>query len=481
MKLNESIKKSNFAKDVIKNSNLMETSVEEIAKTFARNKVIMLDVDAVNEFLGIDVDQQVVLMEVYPVFMNAIVALAMNHYLKQNKFEVLYEKNFKWGEREVPMQYGEMTVARDKMKNLIIKGMLFTKIGDIKAVIKFEFADHGPVGILEIIFDKKYMDVFSSSLNEINRYVDELDYMRGEKISASGKLLNVSEYGWDDVVLEEGMKEALESNILNFLTKGTIYLANNVPFKRGVILQGPPGTGKTLIGKVLANKTENATFILSTAKDICGSEDVSNLFNMARRLAPSVIFMEDIDFFGQSRQSGKVMRVTGELLSQLDGIEDNNGILVVATTNHPEMIDDALMKRPGRFDVILGVGALCLPNRIKLLTRFLDGRQKTEDVSFNEIAEMCDDFTGSHIKDLANDVIIRAINEGSLDENNQVILLKEHFNKAIERIKKHMGVSAGIEHNIEGDDECDEPIKETASVYTKGFNGYLFNKELIKK
>src|SRR4030043_215927 len=371
---------------------VFECSVEDIAKTFARYKYLMLDVDAVNEFIGVGPNEQIELSEVYPTYMNGIVSKSVLYYLQENGFEILYEKNFRWGEREIPVEYGEMLTSRDVTENLIIKGMQFAvqAAGDVRIVINTNFT--GMAGVVTISFEKQYMDMFSNALNEINKYIDKLDYMRGEKISASGKLLNVSTYSWDDVVLEDGIRQTLEMNILNFFDKADLYKINEIPFKKGAMLEGSPGTGKTLIGKVLANKIDKATFILSTAKDISSSEDVSNLFNMARRLAPTVIFMEDIDFFGPSRVAGKVMRVTGELLNQMDGMEDNVGILVVATTNHPEMIDDAIMRRPGRFDVRIEVGALGAANREKLLVKFLNGRQKTEDVNFSEISILCDGF-----------------------------------------------------------------------------------------
>jgi len=491
-----SVSKSEFnADESTGEDNVFKTSVDEIARTFARYKYLMLDVDAVNYFLGVGPNDQIELGEVYPLYMNAIVSKSVLHYLKKNGFEVLHERNFRWGEREVPMEYGEMITSRGVTENLIVKGMQFAvkPAGDIKLVINTDFTRM--VGTVTLSFEKQYMDMFKNALNEIKYYINELDYMRGEKISASGELLNVSEYSWDDVVLEDGIQASLESNILNFFDKAELYEINDIAFKKGVMMEGAPGTGKTLTGKILANKINGATFMLSTAKDICSSEDIANLFKMARRLAPTVIFMEDIDFFGQSRTAGKVMRVTGELLTQMDGMEDNVGILVVATTNHPEMIDDAIMRRPGRFDVRIAVGALSAPNRLKLLTRFLDGRQKTEDVNFEEIAGMCDQFNGSHIRALANDVCITAINEGSLDEEGKIILLKEHFVNAIERIRKHMGMDDVVDGGYSDDDiPINETVETTEYVkyvengnyinheeYVEGFDGFLFKKSDVEE
>lgn len=459
----------------LKDIPLLQVTPDELAQAFAKNRNYFLNIDAINKYLDANVNEQMGLVEFYPPYMNAMLMKGVHFYLNSNGFKVEKEENYKWGEKEIPVEYADMIVARDKTENLLSKGIMFCKNGDgKKVVLSVDFVTN-PFGALEVTYLKKDKEFFADFITKVNYYADKADYMRGEKITASGRLLNVNEYDWGDIVLEDGIKEAIENNVLNFFTKRKLYEKNGIPFKRGVILEGPPGTGKTLISKIIANKVNGYTFILATAKDMAGSESVSNLFRLARRLAPTVIFMEDIDFFGPSRNgNGRIMRVTGELLNQMDGIEDNNGILVVATTNHPELIDDAIVRRPGRFDVILHIGELSLKNREILLTRFLSGRQKAEDVNLLDIALMCEGFSGSHIKDLANDVCIQAINCNSIDQDGDIILIKEFFLKAIERIKKHMGK----EDDLCVVEPCDEPVcseVQPTSKFIVGFDGFTFS------
>jgi len=456
---------------------ILKTSVKNIAKTFSKYKSIMLDIEATNQFLGVDPSEQCKLEQTYPLFMGAMVFQAIDKYLNKNGFKILMEKNYRYGEKECPVEHCDLVISRGVTKNLITMGYLYAQneMG-LKVVFVIDFFSFR-VGKLEVIYKKENNDYFDNVVREIDLYANEFDYFKGEKISISGKLLNINNYDWKDVVLEDGIMEAIYSNIIYFFNKRDIYEKNGVPFKRGVMLKGPPGTGKTLIGKILANKVEGVTFILATAADIEETVDIRNLFNMARRCSPSIIFLEDADFFAQNRIDGHYSRITGELLNQLDGIEDNNGIVVVATTNHPEALDEAIVHRPGRFDVILDIGKLSLDNRYVLLTRNLTGRQKTEDVDLYDIAKRCEGFTGSHIKELANSVCMLAINYNSLDDNGYIILLNEHFDEAIAKIKEHCNI---YDEGLKTCCEVDKPIsidEPSCEKYSSGFNGYLFKKE----
>jgi cell division protease FtsH len=458
---------------------IFNTSVEDIAKKFGKYKTILIDIEDVNDYLEIYPNEQMKLKEIYPAFMNPMVSQAVDKYLKINNFKIENMKNYKWGEKEIPVEYSNMTIKRDLQKNLIKLGYLYIKNENgIKAVLSIDFVNYCRAGAIEITFKKEDSKFFENSLLDINNYINEFDYFMGEKISSSGRLLDIGKYDWDDIVFEHGIREMIESNVVDFFNRRDIYSKNNIPFKRGVILEGPPGTGKTLTSKILANKVKNITFILATAADIGNATDVANLFTMARKYAPSIIFMEDIDFFAQNRISNSSnSEITGELLTQLDGIEDNNGIVVVATTNHQELLDEAIVHRPGRFDIMIHIGELGLANREKLLIKFLRGRQKTEDVDFANIAAKCEGFTGSHIKELANSVCILAINYNSLDEDDYIILLNEHFDEAINRIKKH----SLIEENkiIISQEIKDITCKEKVG-YVKKYAGFIYKKDDIE-
>jgi hypothetical protein len=152
---------------------------------------------------------------------------------------------------------------------------------------------------------------------------------------------------------------AIEQNTVEVFRRREAFRRNGVPFKRGIILHGAPGTGKTLVGKVLAG-LKLATFIYVTAADMSGLESVRSIFDLARRLSPTILFFEDIDLFADDRSSYCSKAMLGEILAQLDGFESNDGLVFIATTNDLAAIDPAIRERPSRFDALIH---LDLPSR----------------------------------------------------------------------------------------------------------------------
>ena len=172
---------------------------------------------------------------------------------------------------------------------------------------------------------------------------------------------------WDDVALDPAVRAALEENTFGILRRRKLFQVNGIPQKRGVLLYGPPGTGKTMIGKALAD-SHAGTFLWATAADVKSSEAVRTIFGLARKLRPTIVFLEDLDMFASER--GGCTDVTlGELLTQMDGLESNDGVIVVATTNDLAAIEPALAERPSRFDVVLEVGLPAHAARRRILAQ----------------------------------------------------------------------------------------------------------------
>lgn len=149
------------------------------------------------------------------------------------------------------------------------------------------------------------------------------------------------------------------NGFIEVFDRSEAFRLNGVPLKRGIILHGAPGTGKTLLGKVLAS-LKLATFVYVTAADMSGLEGVRSIFDLARRLAPTILFFEDIDLFTDDRSSYCSKAMLGEILAQLDGFETNDGLIFIATTNDLAAIDPAIRERPSRFDVVIHIE---LPSR----------------------------------------------------------------------------------------------------------------------
>jgi len=231
------------------------------------------------------------------------------------------------------------------------------------------------------------------------------------------------------LILPAELKDTLRSNICNLFDKLELYRKNKIVFKRGLILSGVPGTGKTLLGKILCSQID-AAFIWVTPKFLTDAKQVSNICTMARELSPSVLFLEDIDLYGTSRHQTADKSVLGELMNQLDGLIENQYVIVIATTNDEESMEKALKNRPGRFDRIIKIPEPDEVCRLKMLELFtknltLDG------LDLKAIAKKTASFTGAHMKELVTTAVMNAMDKNSLDKDSNVILTKDHFSSSV--------------------------------------------------
>jgi len=292
--------------------------------------------------------------------------------------------------------------------------------------------------------DEDFVDGFTEYLEN---WVKENNFYKGAKIDPKGNFLKLNDYTWNDVFLSPNVKKAITNNILDFFKKEPIYIKNGIPSKRGILFEGPPGTGKSLSGKVLASKGLPAatTFIWVTPDDLRCSEDVSQIFDLARELNPTVLFIEDADLFCVDRGYDRKNPILGEIMNNMDGLVELHGVVTIMTSNNPDIMEKALVDRPGRFDVRI----LFAPPSEDLIEKMLKtffGKVKTK-FNFSDAAVRISghELTGAHIKEIANLSTIYAIDDNSLDTNDIAIVTDEHVNKAIDsalNLKIRAGVNA---------------------------------------
>jgi cell division protease FtsH len=162
-------------------------------------------------------------------------------------------------------------------------------------------------------------------------------------------------------IIDKYLNSELSKNVLNMFDKADEFAKFGLPAKRAIILEGGPGNGKSMICRWLAKrlKQKGVTTFWVTAKSILGNSNVADIFDMARNLSPSLIIMEDMDLITGSRNNPFAREETGalgELLNQMDGLTKNENVVIVATTNKVNSLDEALSDRPGRFDRVYKVG-----------------------------------------------------------------------------------------------------------------------------
>jgi cell division protease FtsH len=234
------------------------------------------------------------------------------------------------------------------------------------------------------------------------------------------------------VALEPGVRETIERNTVDVLRRREAFKRHGVPLKRGILLNGPPGTGKTLLAKVLAG-LKLATFLYATAADMCRLDDVRSVFEMARKLSPTILFFEDLDFFAEERSHWR-SGVLGETLAQLDGFENNDGLIFIATTNDLEAIDPAIRQRPSRFDVVLHLGLPAAEARRKILARNLS-HVNIENQVLDEAAAETDGLSGAQVREVAYLALQRAVLGSACDVEDRLVLSRDHLIQAIGRLR----------------------------------------------
>lgn len=295
----------------------------------------------------------------------------------------------------------------------------------------------------------------------MEKYGKDHNFLKGQKIDPGCNFIKLNKkFTWDDLILEDEVKVEIQRNIKNLIEYEQIYKKNGLQIKRGLILAGEPGTGKTVLAKILCNQID-WTFIWVTSKHLESPKHMAQIVKLARDLSPTVLFLEDLDLFGGSREHNSNPMMLGELMNQLDGIEENSDILVIATTNNKDMLEKALVSRPGRFDKVIDFPLPKKAERLKMLKAFSNGLITEDNPYIDRVAAEYKKKTGAQIRELVNMAIIFAIDDKSYDENDKLIIKEDHFEKAMKNVKAKdfkqisgftPGASSPIGRHIDFDD-----------------------------
>jgi len=220
---------------------------------------------------------------------------------------------------------------------------------------------------------------------------------------------------FDDVAGVEEAKEDLEE-VVTFLKQPERFTSVGAKIPRGLLLVGPPGTGKTLLAKAIAGEAGVPFFSLSGSEFVemfvgVGASRVRDLFKRAKENSPCLIFIDEIDAVGRQRGAGigggndEREQTLNQLLTEMDGFEGNSGIIIIAATNRPDVLDSALL-RPGRFDRQVSVDAPDIKGRLSILKVHSRNKKLAEGVSLEAIARRTPGFTGADLANLLNEAAI---------------------------------------------------------------------------
>jgi len=301
-----------------------------------------------------------------------------------------------------------------------------------------------------------------SAMNALRRYLPEIDLEkpipvellekmevtmedfknahRGIEPSAMREfLIEIPKISWKDIGGLEEAKQQLQEAVEWPLTRPDVFKRMGINPPRGILLYGPPGTGKTLLAKAVASES-NANFISIKGPEVMSKwvgeseKAVRELFKKARQVAPSIVFLDEIDSIAPPRGTDVGSHVTdsvvNQLLTSIDGLESMEGVVVIGATNRPDIIDPGLL-RPGRFDRLVLIRSPDKKARLEIFKIHTKSMPIDKDIDFEELSELCENYSGADIEALCREAAMLAIRENP--EAKKV--KKSHFEKAMESVR----------------------------------------------
>jgi transitional endoplasmic reticulum ATPase len=374
------------------------------------------------------------------------------------KLILLHRKEKKYREIEIgiPDEQGRLDILL-----IHTRGMPLTDDVDLQSIARIT---HGFVGAdLEALSKEAAMRSLRRILPEINLEqpkipaeilnkikVTKQDFdeaLRDVQPSAMREVLvqkpNVS---WDEIGGLQQVKEELAEVIEWPLRHADLFAQADVNPPKGILLYGPPGTGKTMIAKAVA-ATSEANFISIKGPELISKwvgeseKGVREVFRKARQAAPCVVFFDELDAIAPTRggfegDSHVTERVISQMLTELDGLEDLKGVVVIGATNRPDIIDEALL-RPGRFDRILEVPVPDKEARKQIFQIHTKKKPLDSDVDLGKLVEMTENMTGADIAAIVNAAAMSAIKEHVRQKDSTKLEISmRHFEAALEKVKR---------------------------------------------
>ena len=283
------------------------------------------------------------------------------------------------------------------------------------------------INFIMIFFYVKILQLFISSTNMFNN--------NNNNNNNNFNLVNNSNIYFNDIVGIDDIRFELEE-IVNFLKNNETYTELGAKIPKGIILNGPPGSGKTLLARAVANEA-NVSFIQVSGSEFIemiigtGASRIRNLFQKAKENSPCIIFIDEIDSIAKKREKNsnndEKEQTINQLLTEMDGFENNNGVIVLAATNRLDLLDDALL-RPGRFDRKIFVDNPNYLGRIDILKYYSKNKTISDNINYNNISLLTSGYNGATLKNIMNEAAILTI------RNNKTMISNNELNLALNKV-----------------------------------------------
>lgn len=367
-----------------------------------------------------------------------------------------YEKNLENRVRELEIELSmlkeiiakyreELEYYKSQVEKLmappLIEATVIEVLDDERALVKSSSGPTLIVRILETIDKSKLKPGTSVALNQRGSTIVEILPRSEDPYVQAFEVIEKPNISYDDIGGLEQQIQELRETIELPLKNPHIFKILGIEPPKGVLLYGPPGCGKTLLAKAIAHET-NATFIRLVASELAqkfigeGARIVREVFELARKKAPSIILIDEIDAIAARRidvgTSGEreIHRTLTQLLAEMDGFNPLDNVKIIATTNRLDILDPAIL-RPGRFDKIIEIPLPNTRGRYEILKIHTRKMPLAEDVDLVKIAQITEGATGADLKAICVEAALKALRE------NRFIVSMEDFNYAIKKVIKN--------------------------------------------
>ena len=403
-----------------------------------------------------------------------------------NKLEIVTKKDQPLASQGIEVTYYTGRMDDDKLVDRLQKaGVEF----------KEEIPDNTTSLILNVLLSFAPLVLIWVLMGVLLRRMNSSTGMMGVgKSRAKMYMQNETGVTFKDVAGEDEAKESLQEAV-DFLEHPERYAEIGAKLPKGALLVGPPGTGKTLLAKAVAGEAK-VPFFSRTGSDFVemfvgvGASRVRDLFDEAKKNAPCIIFIDEIDAIGKSRNAGgyggndEREQTLNQLLSEMDGFDSSKGILILAATNRPEVLDQALL-RPGRFDRRVIVDKPDLEGRIQILKVHAKNVKMDETVDFREVALVTSGAVGADLANMINEAAIlavrnhrQAVSQKDLLDSVEVVLVgKEKKSRVLSKEERKIVSYHEVGHAlVSAIQKHSEPVQKITIVpRTMGALGYVMN------
>lgn len=386
-----------------------------------------------------------------PSYYGELLTWALSKYLERNKWSTIKTLGYK----DLQPIYTDVDNGKETV-NLLSNGYLLIEKETSRFAVMV-YINPKYRGYLQIQGPQQKKNEMQELIDGVMKIVKTENFYRGQTINFTGRINIIKPQGkeWDSIIIDDDMKKEIQANTTDFLRRGELWNKCGIPLKRGVILAGEPGVGKTIICKALISEANGVTCITTDPYAINYDDYITRLYELAEDLKPSMVFIEDIDCIGQSRMEfmhhGQPALLT--LLDVLDGVEEQSGVVSVATTNCLEFLDKALSERPSRFDRVIRLVRPSIEQRRKLIQRLSTKIPLPEDIQ-EYISRKSDNLTPAQIQEIVFSLVIQY--PEIMDDKKTMVINTDMVDKVLLRINNNY--RPGLGFRLSSSDHRIDPV-----------------------